>query len=170
MSVLNHVIKLRTPVTVKHNENVTVPLDIQLQILQEAKICLIQGSVRVCELSGRSAKYASDDTSIKNGEVGLCYCIIDAALKFKGKFGITAWHNARHIISVFNLENAIKFGKAKVGHSYWWEETLPYKNKPRRNVKPRLMFLDWCIRQTKKDMEKERKLLNSYLNGNKQFQ
>ena len=28
------------------------------------------------------------------------------------------------------------------------------------------MFLEWCIRQTKNDMEKEQKLLNSYLNGN----
>ena len=163
MNVLNHIIKLRTPATVKHNPNVTVPLDIQLLILQEAKICLIQGDIQVSELSGRAAK----NTSIKDGEVGLCYCILIAALKFKGQFGITVWSNARNIISVFNIENAIRFGKARTGNSYWWEEKLPYKNKPRRNVKPRLMFLEWCIRQTKNDMEKERKLLNSYLNGNK---
>ena len=170
MNVLKHVIQLRTPATIKHNPNVTVPLDIQLLILQEAKVYLIQNNLKAL---GRKTVFAvgtgitQQGSSDINGEIGLCHCISAVASKYRDKFKLQEWHHARRMITVFNIENAIRFGKARVGYSYWWEETLPYKNKPRRNVKPRLMFLEWCIRQTKNDMEKERKLLNSYLNGSK---
>lgn len=129
MSVLNHVIKLRTPVTIKHNPDVTVPLDVQLLILKKAK------------------KRAIDNTQT----LGICDVISYVAREVL----MNKLLSARQVISVFNFENARRFGKAKPGSAYWWDITCKIGSNNRRNMKPRLMFLDWCIRQTKKDMEKK---------------
>ena len=128
------------------NSDVLLSLEEQLQILKKTKRVLINNRVPIILRRG---------FCFIHGEhvVGVCGAIKIAAVLLNSinhyEYGTCS---SKQLITFHNIENAINFCNARdnrcLRDCYWWDTCPSFGKKFIRNIKPRLLYIDWLINQT----------------------
>lgn len=135
------------------NSDVLLTLEEQLQILKKTKIVLINNRVPMELMRCFCFSYG-------NNVIGICNAIKIAAILLKHiyvcNYGLT---DSKELITFHNIENALNFCNARdkryIGDAYWWDAKTTFGKKFTRNIKPRLLYVDWLIDQTEYAISKQ---------------
>ena len=128
------------------NDGIVLSLEEQLQILKKTKRVLINN--RIPTILRRGFCFIHGECVI-----GVCGAIkIAAVLLNYIKHYEYGSFSSKELIAFHNIENALNFCNARdnrcLGDAYWWDACASFGKKFTRNIKPRLLYIDWLINQT----------------------